>query len=155
MGWDYASELLTPTILLSIPQVIYEQGERWWNDDVDREKLLIRPPELSGNPTSRVIWYQARGMGERNGNLVLRSVFVHTCKWFLHAIKSCDTGLPALLPLRRKACCGFLRPLKIHCICRVWTREPWVQCKHTNHYTTEATVYQIHNKVSRKNTYTN
>jgi hypothetical protein len=35
--------------------VIYEHGEEWWND-VDRVNLLIRPPELSGNPISRVIW---------------------------------------------------------------------------------------------------
>jgi hypothetical protein len=33
--------------------MIYEHGEPWCND-VDRGKLLIRPPELSGNPTSRV-----------------------------------------------------------------------------------------------------
>jgi hypothetical protein len=35
-----------------IPQVIYEHGERWWND-IDRDKLLIRPSEFSGNYTSR------------------------------------------------------------------------------------------------------
>jgi hypothetical protein len=32
------------------------RGEPWWNDDVDRVKLLTRPPELSGNPTNKVIW---------------------------------------------------------------------------------------------------
>jgi hypothetical protein len=26
--------------------MIYEHGEQWWN--IDRGKLLIRPPELSG-----------------------------------------------------------------------------------------------------------
>jgi hypothetical protein len=34
-----------------MPKVIYELGEPWWND-VGRGKLLILPPELSGNPTS-------------------------------------------------------------------------------------------------------
>jgi hypothetical protein len=34
-------------------------------------------------------------------------------------------GPPALLPIRRKLCCGFLAPLKIHRLCRVWTRYPW------------------------------
>jgi hypothetical protein len=52
MGWDYISELRPPTGLLFISQVIYEHGEPWWNDCVDRGKLLILPPELSGNPTS-------------------------------------------------------------------------------------------------------
>jgi len=41
-------------------------------------------------------------------NLALRSIFVHTCKWFLTCRKSYDMGPLALLPLRRKACCGFL-----------------------------------------------
>jgi hypothetical protein len=31
--------------------VIYKHGEPLWND-IDRVELLIRPPELSGNPTS-------------------------------------------------------------------------------------------------------
>jgi hypothetical protein len=30
---------------------MYEDVEPWWND-IDREKLLIRPPELSSNRTS-------------------------------------------------------------------------------------------------------
>jgi hypothetical protein len=36
---------------LFIRQIIYEHGELWWND-IDGRKLLIRPPEFSGNPTS-------------------------------------------------------------------------------------------------------
>jgi hypothetical protein len=36
-------------------------------------------------------------------------------------------------------CCGFLSPLKIHHLGRVWTRKLWVSGKHTNHYTTKAT----------------
>jgi hypothetical protein len=51
MGRDYVSELGAPTGLLFIPQVIYEHGEPWCND-IDRGKLQIRPPELSGYPTS-------------------------------------------------------------------------------------------------------
>jgi hypothetical protein len=31
--------------------VIYEHGKPWWND-INRIKLLIRAPELSGNLTS-------------------------------------------------------------------------------------------------------
>jgi hypothetical protein len=51
MGREYVSELRLPTGLLFIPQVIYKHGEPWWNE-VDRGQLMIRPPELSGNPTS-------------------------------------------------------------------------------------------------------
>jgi hypothetical protein len=44
------SELRPPTGLLFIFQVIHERGETWWNI-IGRGKL-IRPPELSGSPTS-------------------------------------------------------------------------------------------------------
>jgi hypothetical protein len=54
MGLNYVLELPPQTGLLFIPQMLYEHGGTWWND-VDRGKLLIRPPELSGNPTSRII----------------------------------------------------------------------------------------------------
>jgi hypothetical protein len=36
---------------LFIPHMIHGHRERWWND-IDRRKLLICPPELSGNPTN-------------------------------------------------------------------------------------------------------
>jgi hypothetical protein len=51
MGRDCVSELLPSTGLIFIPQVIYEQVEPWWND-IDRENLVIRPSDISGNPTS-------------------------------------------------------------------------------------------------------
>jgi hypothetical protein len=43
--------LRPPMGLLFIPQIINEHGETWWND-IDRKKLLIRPPELSANYTN-------------------------------------------------------------------------------------------------------
>jgi hypothetical protein len=42
------------TGLLSNPFVIYEHGEPWWND-IGRRKIMIRPPELSGNTDSRAL----------------------------------------------------------------------------------------------------
>jgi hypothetical protein len=50
---------------LFIIQVIYEHGEPRWND-ITREKLLIRPPKLSGNHTSRVIIAKQVQLGEGN-----------------------------------------------------------------------------------------
>jgi hypothetical protein len=127
--WDYVFELQPPRGLLSIPKVIYEHGEPWWNYDVDRGKLLTRPPELSSNPTSRVIWQQAGEMSARNEKLAFRCISVHTCKWFLCGVKPYDMGPTALLRLRRKVRCEFWSPIKIHRLGRVWTREPWVQCQ--------------------------
>jgi hypothetical protein len=51
VGRDYVSELRPPTGLLFIPRVMCEHGQQLW-DNIDKRKLLIRPPELSGNPTS-------------------------------------------------------------------------------------------------------
>jgi hypothetical protein len=51
MESDYVSELRSKTGIIFITQVIYGHVERWWND-TDRRKLLIRPPKLSGKPTS-------------------------------------------------------------------------------------------------------
>jgi hypothetical protein len=48
-------ELRPLTGLLFIPQAIHEHGEPWLWKDIIRGKLLICPPELSGNPTSTVI----------------------------------------------------------------------------------------------------
>jgi hypothetical protein len=54
-GRDYVSELRPTMGLLLIPQVMYELGDPLRNDDAGRVKLLPFPPELCGNPTSRVI----------------------------------------------------------------------------------------------------
>jgi hypothetical protein len=53
MGRDNVSELRSPPGLLSVPQVIYELVDSWWND-VDRIKVIL-PPNLSDNHTSIVI----------------------------------------------------------------------------------------------------
>jgi hypothetical protein len=42
-------------------------------------------------------------------------------------------GPMALLPLRRKACCGFLSPMKIHRPRPGLTREPWVIAYYNKH----------------------
>jgi hypothetical protein len=69
MGRDHVSELRPPTGLLFIPQVIYEHGEPWWNDN-DRGKL-IHPPELSGNPTSSHLVARQEKLANKIMNLAL------------------------------------------------------------------------------------
>jgi hypothetical protein len=54
-------------------------------------------------------------------------------------------GPADLLPIRRKVCCGFVSPLKIHCLGRVWTRSGG---KHTKLYTTEATEVHRYDNIS-------
>jgi hypothetical protein len=50
---------------LFILLVTYEHGELWWND-IRRGKLLIRPPELSGNSTSSHLVVNEEELGEGN-----------------------------------------------------------------------------------------
>jgi hypothetical protein len=60
---------------------------------------------------------------------------------FLRAVKPYDMGPPALLPLQRKVCCGFLSPFKIHRPAGFKPAIPGSNVKHTNHYTIEAIKY--------------
>jgi hypothetical protein len=79
MGWDYVSGLRPPTGLLLIPQVIYERGESWWND-IDRGKLLIRPPELSGN-CKQLSSRKAEGTGRRKWLILSYEVSLFDNSW--------------------------------------------------------------------------
>jgi hypothetical protein len=47
--------------------VVYEHGELWQNN-ISRGKLLIHPPELSGNPTSSHLVSKQDELGEVNGD---------------------------------------------------------------------------------------
>jgi hypothetical protein len=63
----------------------------------------------------------AAGWGTGEGNSIWPcEVFLFIlASDFLHAVKSYDTGPSVLLPLRMKACCGILSPLKIHFLNRL------------------------------------
>jgi hypothetical protein len=52
LGQDHVSEVWLPANLLFIPQVIHEHGKPWRNY-IDRPKLQIHQPELSGILTNR------------------------------------------------------------------------------------------------------
>jgi hypothetical protein len=57
------------------PHGVYELHEYKLILDVDRGNFLIRTPELSGNPTSKIIWKQAGGMDEGNDEFGLAKYF--------------------------------------------------------------------------------
>jgi hypothetical protein len=80
--------------------MVYEHEEQWWND-IDRGKLLIRPPQLSGNPTSSHPVPKQEELGEGNYDFGMRSIFVHTPKGFLTCLK-----------ILRHATDGFTCPTK-------------------------------------------
>jgi hypothetical protein len=51
--------------------------EPWRDDNAGRGKLLTRPPELSDNPTSTVIWEGVGGMDEISENFILLGFHSH------------------------------------------------------------------------------
>jgi hypothetical protein len=53
-----------------ISTVIYKHGKPWWND-IGRGKLLIRSPELSGNPTSSHLLAKQEELGKEMVSLAL------------------------------------------------------------------------------------
>jgi hypothetical protein len=54
--------------------VIYEHGEPWSND-IDRGKLMIFPPEPSGNPTTRYVVAKQEELAKEIMNLAYKIVF--------------------------------------------------------------------------------
>jgi hypothetical protein len=122
MGWDYVSELRPPVGLLFISRggILYNHGKPWWNA-VDRGNLVA-----------------TRRNGQRKWRiLALQSFLLILASDFWNAVKSYDMGPTALLPIRRKACCGFLSPRPY---LNPRTLNLGSNGKHANRYTTEATV---------------
>jgi hypothetical protein len=98
---------------------IYKYGEAWWNDV---RRKLIRPPELSGNPTKSHLVASRRNTRKERW-IWPCEVFFHTLKWFfLYAVKSyTGPSHPKERVLR------IFIALKTHRLGRVWTCEPWVR----------------------------
>jgi hypothetical protein len=113
-GWDYSSELRLPGA--------YCWFHGWWRALLEKDRLLIGPSELCGNLTSSHPVPKQGDLGEGNNEFNLWSIFVHSSKWFLQAVKFYDLGPTCLLPLRSKACCRFLSPLKIQPYCLQMTK---------------------------------
>jgi hypothetical protein len=76
-------------------------------------------------------------MGEGNENLVYLPHV--TPRDLYHAVKSYDTGPPALLPIRREGVLRIFIALKIHRLGPVRTANFGPSGKHANHYTTKVT----------------
>jgi hypothetical protein len=76
-GQEYISELRPTMGILFIPRWYISMGEPRQNNDVGIGKLLTHPPELSGNPTSRVTWEQVGGMDKMSDNFTLKAFCSH------------------------------------------------------------------------------
>jgi hypothetical protein len=126
MGWDLRLRTAATIRPIVNPLGWYVSVERHGGDDYDDaswEKLLTRPPELSGNPTSRDTWERRKNRSSEN----FAYHYLWYVNWSLTCRKILRRGTSGFTSIRLKAFCGFLSPLKIHPLGRVWTRDPWVQ----------------------------
>jgi hypothetical protein len=67
-----------------------------------------------GSSTNSHLVAKQEEHGKGNAAFCRRSFSFHTPQGYFTCRKFYDMGPTALLTLRRKACCGFLSPLKIH-----------------------------------------
>jgi hypothetical protein len=111
-------------------------GENWF---IEKSSLTILPKVSSGS------------MQEERGNVImnlaLRSIFVHTCKWYFTCRKMLRHGPPVLRHFRSKTCWRFSCPLKIHYLGRDKPKNFGFNGRHANHYTTDMT--DLHNTVGQ------
>jgi hypothetical protein len=99
---------------------------------------LRHPQVLSDGPAIRDI---SRASGRWAKEMTVQSVHPReTSRDLLDAVKSYIMGLPALLPIRRNVSCGFLSSLKSIALARLEPSTFGSSGKHTNHFTTIATV---------------
>jgi hypothetical protein len=136
MGWDWRLRTVASRACCSSPGDCDVDHVRWYRLGLTPNlstRAPWQPPVPYGGTASRDICGASRIMGEGNENLVYPSPWDFkrslTCRKISH-------GLPALLPTRRKVCCGFLSLLKSIVLAGF---EP-ASGKYTNHYTTKATI---------------
>jgi hypothetical protein len=83
--------------LLFISQVIYEHGELWLNN-INKEKLLIRLQEPSGNHTNSHLVAKQDELAKEIINLALQSISFIVLGVLYHAIKTSTWGKQLYCP---------------------------------------------------------
>jgi hypothetical protein len=132
--WSYWScRCNESTSLNCCQQREYYSSRRWYN--IDRRKLAIRPPELSGSRTNCHLEANQDELGEGHDEFGLRNFFAHISKCIFLLLKCCDMGPTADLALRRKVCCGILSPRPVSNPVKLGSNG-----KHANRHATEGTL---------------
>jgi hypothetical protein len=130
MRWDYVSELRLPAGLLFILPRIYEHREPWLSD-VDRGKLLIRPPEcsLAILPCNRKIG----GTGKINEFCLTKYIF-HNSKDSLKCRKILRHGASGFTFLPKEGVLQIIMSIKNSSLSTVFEPAKFgFSRKHNNH----------------------
>jgi hypothetical protein len=133
MAWNHVSELRPISGLLFTPQVTYKLGEPWWSD-VDRGKLLIRPPvsSLAILPTEPPS-IKPGGSWRRKWWILSTKYLFRTSQSSLASRKILRHEADGFTSTPKEGVLQILITLKIYRLGRVWT----------HHYTTETTTDTI------------
>jgi hypothetical protein len=111
MGWNYVSELLPPIVH---PPTWYMSMENHGGMiSTGEDSWFVH--QSSGNPTSSWLVAKEEELAKEILDFAVRIISFILRRVHWHTVKSYHMGLPALLLLRRKVCCGFLSPLKVYC----------------------------------------
>jgi hypothetical protein len=122
---------------------LWTEATRWYMSIENHDGMIStgeNPWFVHHSPLATESSRCIRWNGQREWWLWHCEVFLFTLgSDFLHAVKSCNMGLPTLLPLRTKVCCGLLSPLKSIASAGFEPADLGSNVKHANHDTTEAT----------------
>jgi hypothetical protein len=113
-------------VVVVVMMMMIPAGDNSWI--VHQISLAVLPAETSG---------ECRRNGRRSENFAHQ--YLKCLKGSLTCRKILRHGTSGFTSHPKEGVLRILSPLKIHRLGLLWTRDPWVQCKHTNHYTTEAT----------------
>jgi hypothetical protein len=130
--WSYRWGETTLRSAATNKHIVHPPDETWaWRSLVEWY-LQGKTPDSS----TRALWqsYQQNHLvarqeilDERNAEFSRQIIFVHTCKWFFACRKILRHGADSFNSPLKEVVRGFLTPLKVHRLDRVWSRDPWVQ----------------------------
>jgi hypothetical protein len=94
----------------------------------------VHPQRRSMPDITRDLCERKEEVWARNGrsNLARQSDF-HVIAGFFNMPQSCDVGQTALIPLRRKACCGIFRPKSPMALAGIESAILGTRGQHANH----------------------
>jgi hypothetical protein len=133
MGWVWCLRTVVSTGLLFISGWFAIWTTAWWywlrlTPNLST-RALWQPPGPSGGPAIRDISGASGEVDDGNESLVYLSPW--DLRDILNAVKSYDLWPPALLPNRRKLCCGSLSPWKSIALAGLGSANFGSSCKHT------------------------
>jgi hypothetical protein len=136
---DYDGVRVCLRILATSRPIVHPPGDIWaW-----RGMMIMMPAEdnswLVHQSSLAVLPAETSRASRRNGRKEWEfGLAKNLAEQYLKYFKGSSNTLYRLTTwdpqhtIRRMVCCGFLSPLKVHLLGRIWDRDPWVQWQSLN-----------------------